>query len=81
MSLVRSSCSSSRCPRLDLLYGVEGLQRAELLLSAPLGSHSPGQLQPCAPPFDPPHPTHPFFAFFFLASGVGEGEGERFLFL
>ena len=59
MSLVRSSCSSSRCPRLDLLYGVEGLQRAELLLSAPLGSHSPGQLQPCAPPFDPPTPLTP----------------------
>lgn len=24
---------------------------------------------------------HPFLAFFFLASGVGEGEGDRFLFL
>lgn len=24
---------------------------------------------------------YPFLAFFFLASGVGEGEGERFLFL
>lgn len=26
-------------------------------------------------------PAYPFLAFFFLASGVGEGEGERFLFL
>lgn len=25
--------------------------------------------------------AYPFLAFFFLASGVGDGEGERFLFL
>lgn len=82
-SLPRSSCSSSLWPLLDLVYGVVGLRIRtktnkkywiiSLRHSCSLFSRKGLILI-----------THPFLVFFFLLScggGVGEGDGERFLFL
>lgn len=68
-------------PALGFVVGSGGSAKGETPPGSTLtpGAELPHSPEPPKAPQSPP--AHPFLAFFFLASGVGDGEGERFLFL
>lgn len=83
-SLPRSSCSSSLWPLLDLVYGVVGLHTPTKSNKQMSNDFTETHLRLILQEKGLILITHPFLVFFFLLScggGVGEGDGERFLFL